>query len=166
MSSFGAPLSFRSRPLSDVGKVCFAAHVAPANLSFDDGGRSMKTSTAFAALALAVLGTPCWAAGPNFHQKPYDEVRADLIREGFSPLKFRPSQDLFCKGYSLCEHYPELIRCSGVSTNPCLFAFQKGKTGETMIVITSGETRFTAQLVRPAEPSELEMINDRLHPRR
>lgn len=116
------------------------------------------------ALVLATVGgAPAADRVNNDQGKPYEEVRADLIRRGFEPLSFRPSLDLFCDGNSLCRRYPELIQCSGVSTNPCLFAFQSNGTSETRIVVTHGETRFVVDTVRQAQPYELELIKRRMN---
>jgi hypothetical protein len=117
-------------------------------------------------VALIAFSTQGWAAefgAGHWSGMPYDKARVELLRKGYKPAKLKGlSSDIFCRENELCEKYPELVQCSGVSSNPCIFAFTKThRRKQYIVVITTGETYFRVTQVRPANPSDKSFIADR-----
>lgn len=68
----------------------------------------------------------------------YPQARAQLIAEGYQPLKFPHGElEYHCNG--ICDRYPELEDCSGTGMGYCTFAFFRPSDGKYRQIITAGE---------------------------
>jgi hypothetical protein len=123
----------------------------------------VRNTIVWAYLLGAALTVPAQAESmTKFSKRPYGEVRAALIKEGYRPasLKHDPD-DLFCTGRQLCKTYPEVIDCSGTGVSSCTFAFGKANNSGYLVVITYGETKLTVSGVREATAIDLNDIKQR-----
>ena len=79
---------------------------------------------------------------------PYTQVRTEMIRAGYLPTRISGrapcSETLF---EETCRTYPEVIDCSGTGAGYCEFNFAK-RTGERLTVVTRGESRLRAIIIR------------------
>jgi hypothetical protein len=100
---------------------------------------------ALAALACcAFVSVAAAAAQPaGSRGRPYDAVRARLIRAGYLLVHFRrgPEFEPCPDDPSSCMAYPEVINCSGTGGAYCQFAFFDPARRRYLVVTTYGEER-------------------------
>jgi hypothetical protein len=96
----------------------------------------------------------------------YKDKKAELIAQGYRPLKLLPSD--MSSTYTISRAYPEALNCA-VDANYCVMVFVQVSTGRYMRITTDGvddEDMAAISALRPVEASDIEDIKKRLPRRR
>lgn len=115
-----------------------------------------------AALALSALliGTAAAQTSPREHRSSamtYVNVRANLIAQGYRPLRFPASEiAMRCSARTeICNAYPESESCAGTGQGECLFVFAAPRGGY-FTVTTRGEALSELHVIRSGPASARE----------
>jgi hypothetical protein len=104
-------------------------------------GRFAMAAAFAASLFLAQAQAQPLPQLPHSH-RPYAIVRAELLRSGYRPVRFRHAEDSSgCVGDGRCVQYPEAVYCSGTGLAFCQFAFFRSRDRKYIVVTTAGEER-------------------------
>jgi hypothetical protein len=114
-------------------------------------------------IVVAAVAMSSHARSPKqFDHRPYDEVRAELIKSGYRPVRLKhDASDLFCRADNFCGRYPEVLNCDGTGINPCVFAFIRPASRKYIAVITYGEVRLKVSDVRAPSIDDMQIIQQR-----
>jgi hypothetical protein len=106
---------------------------------------------------------------PNFIKESsplYRDKKAELIAQGYRPLKLRPSE--FSSTYGRSRAYPEALSCAA-DANYCTMGFVQVSTGRYMQITTDGvaeDDMAAISALKPVSASDVEDIKSRLPRRR
>ena len=107
----------------------------------------MRVTTLGLLLACLLLATQAQAAAAKPHVKrgtPYADARAELIHQGFDPVRIllwdaTLGKDQACPGWSqVCVAYPEVMNCF-VDIPVCQFMYRRRSDGRYWTVNSLGE---------------------------
>lgn len=90
-------------------------------------------------LCAPLLASQAEMASRGQPHRPYQAVRAELIRRGILPLNRRHAADDPLCADGFCKKYPEVVDCAGTGLSPCLFAFKAKGANRYYAVTTVGE---------------------------
>lgn len=101
----------------------------------------------------------------DYSSPPYADVRAQLIAQGYRPLRLprAAEEDHANISDAMRKAYPEAVHCWGTEMSGCLMTFIKD--GRYWTVRTYGEAPQHQSAIRPiarADVSDIEMIESRL----
>ena len=100
--------------------------------------RPILLSLCLAALAAPTLAAEPW---PKFKKHtPYPTVRARLIRMGIEPVPVRAKPGHLVHYQAVLRRaYPELVDCSAMGLQGCLFLFRRRSDARLVMIVTAGE---------------------------
>jgi hypothetical protein len=98
----------------------------------------------------------------RFADRPYRQVRAELIRSGYRPVRLkRVNADMDCPIDEERSEYPETLVCSGTGIAGRTFLFHRPGGKGYAIVVTYGETIAPVTHLRAATREDMEIFHMR-----